>query len=315
MDVSIIIVNYNTISLLVNTVDSVFEKTEGVEYEIIVVDNNSSDNSKNILAEKYGYKITYIALSENIGFGRANNEGAKIAKGKNLFFLNPDTILLNNAVKILSDFLDSNPRVGCCGGNLFDADGRSTHSFARFFTPSIFEIFDVLFKNLPKKIIYRRNIEFNYTNKPLKVCYITGADLMIRSNIFNKLNGFDPDFFMYYEEVELEYRIRKSGCYIFNVPYAKIIHLEGKSFQNDYKKIDIFFISQKIFIKKVYNSAIILIIFIFFHSLIISRMLIFFLKNEKRSYWIGKYKLLVENKKKSLIYSIQEYIKSNFYEK
>ena len=105
MDVSIIIINYNTISFLIDAVDSIFAKTEGIEYEIIVVDNNSNDNSKTIIMEKYGKKVIYLSLPENIGFGRANNEGAKIAKGRNLFFLNPDTLLLNNATKILSDYL------------------------------------------------------------------------------------------------------------------------------------------------------------------------------------------------------------------
>jgi len=139
MDVSIIIVNYNTAKLLMDAIDSVFEKTEGVTYEIIIVDNNSPSNPKDILIERYGDKIIYLGLSENIGFGRANNEAAKIAKGRNLFFLNPDTILLNNAVKILSDYLDDNPCVGCCGGNLVDRDGKPTKSFSRYFDSLLFD--------------------------------------------------------------------------------------------------------------------------------------------------------------------------------
>ena len=314
MDVSIIIVNYNIISLLIVAVDSVLEKTEGIEYEIIVVDNNSSDNSKNILAEKYGDRVIYFALPENIGFGRANNEGAKIARGRNLFFLNPDTILLNNAVKILSDFMDNNPRVGCCGGNLFDVDGNPTNSFARLITLSIIETFNVLFGNLLNKIIYRKNINFNYTNKPLKVCWITGADLMIRKYVFDRLHGFDPAFFMYCEEVELEYRVRKAGYKVFSVPYAKIIHLEGKSFSSDYDKINKYLISKKIFMQKTNNFIKIYCIYILLYLLIISRILIFsiLLKKEKRKNWINKYRIYNKKSKDGLINSINEYFKSNF---
>jgi len=265
MDVSIIIINYNTTKLLINSIDSVFEKTKGIEYEIIVADNNSPDNPKNILNEKYRNRITFLGLSKNIGFGRANNEAAKIAKGKYLFFLNPDTILLNNAVKILSDYLDDNSHVGCCGGNLVDKDKKPILSFFRFFTPSIFEEINYLFLKLPEKLLYGKNTLYNYTNKPLKVNYITGADLMIRKNIFDKLHGFDPDFFMYCEEAELEHRVEKDGYIIVSVPYARIIHLEGKSFSNNVERLKNLYFSREIFLKKTHNQLSIKIIhFLFF---------------------------------------------------
>ena len=88
IDVSIILVNYNTIHLLVNALDSLFEKCNDISYEVIVVDNNSSDNSREICKSRYGEGVFYLSLLENVGFGRANNEGIKIAKGKNVFLLN-----------------------------------------------------------------------------------------------------------------------------------------------------------------------------------------------------------------------------------
>jgi len=294
MDVSVIIVNYNTISLLVDAVDSVFEKTEGIKYEIIVVDNASSDNSKNILADKYGDKIIYLALSENIGFGRANNEAVKIANGRNLFFLNPDTILLNNAVKILSDYLDDNPRVGCCGGNLFDADGNPAYSFGRIVGLSIFSEINELFLKIPEKIIYGKNVFYNYKNKPMRVGYITGADLMIRKKLFTKLDGFDPDFFMYYEESELEYRVSKAGYEISSIPYAQIVHLEGKSFP---VKIDSFIMmwsSRKIFLRKTCNSMKIFVINkIFVIRITIFLFVVILLQNkEKINLWLKMYRIV-----------------------
>jgi GT2 family glycosyltransferase len=292
MDVSIIIVNYNTTQLLMDAVDSVFAKTEGIEYEIIVVDNNSPDNPKTILFERYGDKIIYLGLSENIGFGRANNETIKIAKGRNLFFLNPDTILLNNAAKILSDYLDDNPKVGCCGGNLLDKNEKPIHSFSRYYFSSLFDEINQLFLRLPEKLIYRKNVFYNHTNKPLKVCYITGADLMIRKELFDRLHGFDPDFFMYFEEVELEHRVKKESYKIISLPYARIVHLEGMSFSNNLDKIKKIFASRKIFLQKTHNKMSIMIINIIFIFNLKLRLFIFkILQNTEKIYlWSEIYK-------------------------
>ena len=104
MDVSVIIVNYNTLELTKNTIESVFEKTIEVSYEIILVDNASTDGSVEFFENNYKDKIILIKNNENLGFGRANNKGIEIAKGKYIFLLNSDTLLINNAIKILFDF-------------------------------------------------------------------------------------------------------------------------------------------------------------------------------------------------------------------
>lgn len=136
MDVSVIIVNYKTLQLLVQAIDSILDKTEDIVYEIIVVDNHSQDDSERVVHERYGNRVTYLLLAENVGFGRANNEGLRIARGRNILFLNPDTILVNNAVRILSDYLDSHPDTGAVGGNLYTADMQPNVSFNRV-RPSI----------------------------------------------------------------------------------------------------------------------------------------------------------------------------------
>ena len=286
MDVSIIIVNYNTISFLTDAVDSILEKINGIEYEIIVVDNNSNDNSQTILAEKYGSKTIYLSLQENIGFGRANNEGAK---GRNLFFLNPDTILLNNAVKILSDYLDNNPRTGCCGGNLFDKNEKPAFSYLRYL-PGIFDDINLFFLGLPRKLIYERNRCFNYTERPIKTAFISGADLMIRKELFDELQGFDPDLFMYYEDTELGYRISKKKYKIFNIPFARIIHLEGKSFFNNLDRQDKIKASWNIYLKKTHKSVSIMLMSVLSVFNIRLRLFIFtlFRNKEKIVFWKEK---------------------------
>lgn len=229
MDVSIIIVNYHTESLIKDAVDSIIEKTAGLTYEIIVADSAPDDSARKVLSGLTpGVPYRYVELSENEGFGSANNEGFKYAKGKYLFCLNPDTLLVNNAVKILFDFMEAHPRCGACGGNLYHADMRPAHSFRRILPGILWEISEGM-KRLPEHILFGRNSKFNHSGRPKKVGYITGADLMLRGDVIKKIGAFAPEFFMYFEETDLCCRIRKSGYDIYSVPAAKIIHLEGQS--------------------------------------------------------------------------------------
>ena len=229
MDVSIVIVNYKTVSLIVDCIRSIREHVRDIAYEVIVVDNHSGDNFQERLQAEFGDGVVCVPLPENIGFGRANNEGFKVAKGRNLFCLNPDTLLLNNAVKILSDYLDGHPEAGACGGNLYDEEMRPALSFRRMLPSVAWEV-NELFNLVPEKLFYGKNRKFNSSDKPMNVGYVTGADLMLRRSVLEKVGGFSPDFFMYYEETDLCCRIRKGGFKIVSVPEAKIQHLEGKSF-------------------------------------------------------------------------------------
>lgn len=228
MDVSVIIVNYNTLEMTKNTIDSVIEKTEGLNYEIILVDNASTDGSVDFFNKEYKNKIDFIRNDENLGFGKANNEGIKVANGKYIFLLNSDTLLINNAIKIFFDYMEENSNVGVCGGNIYSKDLEPTHSFAELPTlkSEINKNFDSFRKILRKN---KKRKDFNFSDKELAVGYITGADMFIRKSVLEKVGVFDKDFFMYSEESELTFRIKKAGYKIISIPKAKIIHLEGKS--------------------------------------------------------------------------------------
>lgn len=225
-DVSVIIVNYNTIDMTRNCINSIFALTQGIMYEVILVDNNSTDGSKELFS-KYD-NINYIYLNENVGFGRANNIGIKMAKGRNVLFLNSDTKLINNAIKLLSDYLDSSPEIGIVGGNLYDVNGKPTHSYLMYY-PSIYFELSGAFLKLPDIIRFGKNREFNYTSSYKDVLYVTGADLMIKHHIIEKYGAFNPYFFMYFEETELCYRVREAGYRIVSNPNAKIYHFQGAS--------------------------------------------------------------------------------------
>ena len=227
MDVSIIYVNYRTSRLLIDSINSVKEKTQGILYEIIIVDNNSGDGSLAKIQEIHPDVIT-IQSEKNVGFGRANNLGLKKADGKYIFFLNPDTLLRNNAIGELFRFLELNVNVGACGGNLYDEEGNATTSFSRKYPSFLWELLGILY--IPSLCFSsRRSLFFNHEGKPIKVASVTGADLMVRRSVLSSIGGFDADFFMNYEETELCLRIHRSGWDIYSVPSAQITHLEGRA--------------------------------------------------------------------------------------
>ena len=225
VDISIILVNYNTVRLTVDCIDSIFSFTHNVRFEVIVVDNASTDGSKELFEKDD--RIQYIYEEKNHGFGKANNIGASLAKGNYLFFLNSDTLLYENAIFDLFNFLENNRDAIICGGNLVSKDKLPTSSFERLF-PSISYVLNELLLKIPGKIIFGKNTCYNYTRNPLKVAYVSGADLMIRKNIFKALNGFDETFFMYFEETDLCKRATKYGN-IYSIPHAHIIHFGGQS--------------------------------------------------------------------------------------
>lgn len=246
MDVSIIIVNYKTAQMVCNCIHSIISHTSGISYEVIVVDNCSGDDINTIISTEFSDEITLLPLSENIGFGRANNKGIEIAKGRNILFLNPDTLLINNAIKILSDTLDSNEQVGACGGNLYDEQMLPALSFRRLFPGIRMELFEMTAHKL-ENIIYHGNWMFNHTSDNLKVGYITGADLMVKRKVIDFVGSFSPAFFMYNEDTDLCLRIHQHGYDVLSVPSAKIQHLEGKSTQesgNTYSERGLFLSEQ-----------------------------------------------------------------------
>jgi len=238
MDVSIIIVNYNTQNLLRNCLNSIFEKTAGIKFEIIVVDNNSSDNSVNMLEEEFG-RVKLVKSSENLGFGRGNNLGLEQAQGKYILFLNSDCELINNAIKIMFDFMEKNQNCGACGGNLFDenknynmAAGNQGYLKDKIITSTLLKL---IFRKRYNEIRY---FEENFDRtKIAEVGFIIGADLMIKKSVLDQIGSFDQRFFFYFEEVELQHRILKAGYKIFFIPQAEIYHFEGKSSDNSTRKL------------------------------------------------------------------------------
>lgn len=228
IDVSVIYVNYNSTDLLITSIESVIEHTSNLKYEIIVVDNASPDGGIEKIGIKYKGNISILKSEKNLGFGGANNLGANIAKGEYLFFLNPDTKLLNNAVFLFWTYCinNKNKKIGTLGSILLDSHLNPNHSYSVFLTP-----YNVIKGALP----FNRREKTSFIKSPIFVDYITGADLFMPRNCFVKMNGFDTRFFMYSEEVDLQYRISKDGYCRVIIPEPRIIHYDGGSYSEEIK--------------------------------------------------------------------------------
>lgn len=252
-DVSVILVSYNTKEMTKNCIESVYAKTKDINFDILCVDNNSTDGTCEMIEQEFP-SVKLIKNDKNLGFGAANNIAIKQSNAKYIFFLNTDTVLRNNAIKILFDFMEENSEIGACGGNLYDSNLNHVHSYGWF--PTIRTKFLKTFlldRVLFIKETYDRGK--NESGRIKQVDYITGADLMIRRDVLNKCGYFDEDFFLYYEETELQYRINKAGYKVFINPNSQIFHLEGKSSKNRKKRREYLLKSEYLFYKKCYKLS------------------------------------------------------------
>lgn len=237
MDVSIIIVNYNTRDLLKNCVKSIIEQTKGISYEIIVSDNASNDGSIEMLGNEFP-DVLVIKNRENLGFGKANNIALKKAIGKYILFLNSDTVLLNNAIYYFFDFFEKhqNMNIGAIGSYLLNQDLENIHSWGHYTTPLrmlkniIHLTLSALFKLSLTDIISDKK---DYKTTEI-IGYITGADLFLMNN---EEALFDERFFMYFEESDLQYNnfyLKNKKIMLIEGP--KIIHFTGQSDKSSNKK-------------------------------------------------------------------------------
>lgn len=233
MDVSIIIVNYKTRKLTSKLINSIIKNTKKINYEIILVDNASNDGSIGFFKKLFDIKI--IENNENLGFGNANNIGLNHCKGKYVFLLNSDTELLNNAVFEFFKFAEkSKKNVSCIGCILKDAKLTNTHSFGFF--PTMFnDLYFQLIKLPLKNFLNVKNeyCTYDFSKKPFyEVDYITGAALFIKKSVISKLGFFDPRFFMYYEETDLQKKYLSFGFKSVLINTPNIVHLCGGSEEN-----------------------------------------------------------------------------------
>ncbi|MGC8767161.1 MAG: glycosyltransferase family 2 protein [Brevinematia bacterium] len=241
MDVSIILVNYKTKDITINCIKSIIDKTKNIEYEIILVDNNSKDGTVEEVKKQLP-SVKIIENNENLGFAKGCNIGIDNSKGKYILFLNTDTILVENTIKILYDFMERNKDFGVIGTLLTDENDKLVQSWGKFlpFKRGFKEF--VIKPFLPRKIkskitskvegryYYDFEKEFFKDKEYIEVDYIIGADMFVRGGLAREIK-FNDEYFMYFEEADFQLKIRKKGFKIGIIRGSRIIHLESKSFK------------------------------------------------------------------------------------
>lgn len=230
MKLSIIIVSWNVGEDLLRCLESIKENLPCEKFEMIVIDNGSTDGTVKVVRKNFP-EVVMVANDENRGFAVANNQGIKIAKGQYILLLNPDTIVHDGALDRLIGFMDDNPDVGACGPKLLNEDGTTQRSVRRFptFRAALYRhtIFSLagLFRGQYHKWLMK---DFAYDTQK-DVDQLMGSALLIRRSVIDQVGKMDEIFFMYYEEVDLCYRIKKAGWRIVFMPEAVITHLGGHS--------------------------------------------------------------------------------------
>lgn len=230
MDVSIILVNWNSEDYLRNCIASIYQNTREISFETIVVDNASPGGNVDALMEDFP-EITIVKSKENLGFARANNLGFRHSSGSYVLILNPDTKLVGPAINILLKHMKSLPDAGIVGGKLVDPDLTvQTTSIQRF--PTILNQvadWEVFRRRWPNCSLWSLGPLFTKPEKPVKVDVIPGACMLLRREAFEKAGMFTEEYFMYAEDIDLNRKVARAGFSNYFVPDATVIHYGGTS--------------------------------------------------------------------------------------
>ncbi len=246
---SIVLINYNSSSYTKKCIESLKASiSSDISYDIIVVDNASEEkdysNLKSFIEQD---KVNLISSNLNTGFATGNMLGFENCNSKYVLFLNNDTLVKDNFIQKLFNFMKSHPECGLCGGQMFNENGEWVNSFGNL--PSLWERY--LGKTLPRILFpqFFKNPKQKFTS-PQKVGFVSGSDLFVRSDVFKKVGGLDKDFFLYCEEEDLGLKMYKAGYTVYYIPDAHFIHYCGVSTGRSLAMDKEFYISFKLMITK-----------------------------------------------------------------
>ena len=238
MDLSIIIVSWNTRELLSGCLDSIFRETRNLSLEIIVIDNDSSDDSVDMLKKNFP-QVHIIENKENRGFAAANNQGIHAAKSDYLLFLNPDTVILDNAISKSLDFIRAHPKTAMVGCKILDSAGRpeqfglNSPSLANMLAETVY--LSKFYENM--RLFFMERLYLKYRYASCRVKYIVGCFMMVRAEAVRQIGDMDERFFMYFEEADWCERFRRAGWEIDVIPHAFIVHSRSGSTKQVFGKM------------------------------------------------------------------------------
>jgi radical SAM protein with 4Fe4S-binding SPASM domain len=234
MDLSVSIVNWNTRDLLKNCLASLFAQTQGLDYDVWVVDNGSADGSPQMV-EKCFPQVRLIKNPDNRGFTKTNNEVMRRSQSQYVLLLNSDTRIVGNALKELTDFMNAHPEAGAAGCRLLNEDESLQHSCGRF--PTLASVFfgGIICNRVFKRLFSQRTFfaEYGLSEEDHRtvqdVDFVKGCCLILRRCVLEETGLLDENLFMYFEEIDLCYRIKQRGYKVLYTPRPQVVHLGGKS--------------------------------------------------------------------------------------
>ncbi|MBL7999310.1 MAG: glycosyltransferase, partial [Candidatus Kapabacteria bacterium] len=294
--VTIVIVNYNVRDFLYQCLSSIERVHNTAPLRVIVVDNNSADDSIEYLQPQFPW-VEFIPLPENIGFGRANNIGITKSESQYTLLLNPDTIIAEDTIGTMVRFMETNPASGIAGCKVLNADGTFQVQCRRGFpTPwaSFCKLFGLqaLFPNSP--LFARYNQLYRSPDETYTVDAVIGAFMFCRTDALKSAGGFDPDYFMYGEDLDLCYRMKKAGYNTSYVHSTSIIHFKGESTRrSSMNEVRVFYDAMVVFARKHYGKSKIFLLFL--RMGIMLRMGIAFMLRRKREFILMFCDMLIQN--------------------
>jgi hypothetical protein len=247
VDLSIIIVNWNTKEYLLQCVDSILQNKGSIPMEIIVIDNGSRDRSGEEVKRQFP-GLHLIENGRNLGFAKAVNQGLRVSSGKYSLLLNPDTQLREEGIEKLVSFMESHAEAGIAGAQLLNGDGSKQNSIANFPTLTT----ELLNKSLLRLLFPKKfpGKEKDYP-EPIEVDSVIGACMMVRRDAVEQVGLLDEDYFLFLEETDWCYRMKRAGWKVYHIPQAEIYHFQGKSAEKDKKRAKVeFYRSRYHFFKK-----------------------------------------------------------------
>jgi GT2 family glycosyltransferase len=278
-DVSVVIVNTNTRQLLIPCLKSLFDNTHQTSLEVWVVDNNSSDGSVEAVRTEF-LQVKLIVNDRNRGFTEANNQAIPHCLGRYIYCLNPDTLVLDKAVDILTDFMNRHPECGAVGSNLLNPDMTLQPTCRAFITPGWMILKHFFPRNLFPKLAAQWFPEFSPHDRIREVDWVIGASIMVRRETIEEVGLKDERYFIFHEETDWCYQIKKAGWKVYFVPDARIIHYGGQTVSQMWgqKVILEYYKGKHLFLKKNFGATSLLIHRLFLGSLLSVRLVIGWLK-------------------------------------
>jgi len=270
VDLSIIIVNWNTKKLLMDCLFSIYKTVCDVSFEVRLVDNASTDDSVKAVRQNYP-DVNIVVNQQNMGFAAANNMALKVMKGRYALLLNTDTVLTDCAVKNIYTFMENRPGVGMACGQLINEDGSKQNSIANF--PSLLSI---ICNETLLRLVFPENFPSKHQNyiEPIMVDSCIGACLMVRKEAIDQVGPLDERYFFFMEETDWALMMKNHGWMSWFVPDSRVFHLQGQSAGDNIGARKMFFRSRYLYLKKWHLSF-----FPIFKTAIVIRLVLNFLLN------------------------------------